>query len=304
MKYLIIGTGGTGGAVGGFLAAAGYDVTFIARGAHLAAMKEKGLVVKSGIKGEFCVANPKACTAEDYCDIPDVVFVCVKGYSLDDAVALLSRCANEKTIIIPILNIFGTGEVLQRRLPNLHVLDGCIYITSYVSGPGEITQGGKLFTVVFGERDGHISPELEQIAKEMENSQIRPDLTHDIRRKCFQKYALISAMATAGAYYDATTGVVSSTPEMRETFINLSREIDALANAMGIPFEEDIVAKNLRLLDTAAPDTTASLQKDLQKGKSSEIDGLIFEPVRLGQRYQVETPTFLIAAKKFGYNGY
>lgn len=301
MKYLIIGTGGTGGAVGGFLAAGGYDVTFIARGAHLAAMKERGLVIKSGIKGEFCVENPKACTAEDYHDTPDVVFVCVKGYSLDDAETLLSRCADEKTIIIPILNIFGTGAELQRRLPKLHILDGCIYITSYVSAPGEITQGGKRFTVVFGERDGHRTPVLEQIKQELENSQIGADLTDDIRRKCFQKYALISAMATAGAYYDAPTGVIVSTPEMRETFMNLSREIDAIATAMGIPFEEDIVAKNLRMLETAPPDTTASMQKDLKKGNKSEIDGLVFEPVRLGKRYNVETPTFLSAAKKFGF---
>ncbi|HWP50995.1 MAG TPA: 2-dehydropantoate 2-reductase [Clostridia bacterium] len=303
MKYLIVGTGGTGGAVGGFLAAAGYDVTFIARGAHLAAMQGKGLVVKSGVRGEFCIENPKACTAEDYQDTPDVAFVCVKGYSLEDAETLLNRCADEKTIIIPILNIFGTGEELQRRLPRLHVLDGCIYITSHVSGPGEITQGGKLFSVVFGERDGHISPELEQIAKELENSGIRPDLTGDIRRKCFQKYALISAMATVGAYYDAPTGVISSTPEMRAMFISLSKEIGALANAMGIPFEDNIVTKNLHLLDTAAPHTTASLQKDLKKGKNSEIDGLIFEPVRLGRRYHVITPAFLTAAKKFGFEG-
>ncbi len=303
MKYLIIGTGGTGGAVGGFLAAAGYDVTFIARGAHLASMQEKGLVIKSGIKGEFCIENPKACTAEDYHDTPDVAFVCVKGYSIDDAAALLGRCADEKTVVIPILNIFGTGSELQRRLPKLHVLDGCIYITSYVSAPGEITQGGKRFTVVFGERDGTITPVLEQIKQELENSQIGVDLTDDIRRKCFQKYALISAMATAGAYYDAPTGVVSSTPQMRETFVGLSREIDALATAMGIPFEEDIAAKNLRMLDTAPPDTTASMQKDLKKGKNSEIDGLVFEPVRLGKRYNVETPTFLKAAKKFGFEG-
>ena len=303
MRYLIIGTGGTGGAVGGFLAAAGYDVTFIARGAHLAAMKEKGLVVKSGIKGEFRIAQPRACTAEEYHGTPDVAFVCVKGYSLDDAETLLRRCAGDKTIIIPILNIFGTGEELQRRLPKPHVLDGRIYITSYMSGPGEITQGGKLFTVVFGERDGHVGSELEKIAKELENSGIRPDLTGDIRRKCFQKYAFISAMATVGAYYDAPTGVVSSAPDMREMFISLSKEIDALADAMNIPFEEDIVAKNLRLLDTAAPDTTASLQKDLKNGKNSEIDGLIFEPVRLGKRYHVETPAFLMAAQKFGFKG-
>lgn len=303
MKYLIIGTGGTGGAVGGFLAAAGFDVTFIARGAHLAAMRQKGLVVKSGIKGEFCIQNPKACTAEDYHDTPDVAFVCVKGYSLDDAAALLSRCADEKTVIIPILNIFGTGESLQRRLPGHRVLDGCIYITSYVSAPGEIAQGGQRFKIVFGERDGHIDATLEQIAQELAASGIRVDLTSDIRRKCFEKYALISAMATSGAYFDTSIDIVYATPEMREMFIGLSQEIDALAKAMDIPFEVDIVAKNLRMIEASPPGTTASLQKDLKKGGNSEIDGLIFEPVRLGKRYQVETPNFLKAAQKFGFQG-
>ena len=110
-------------------------------------------------------------------------------------------------------------------------------------------------------------------------------------------------MATAGAYFNAPTGVISSTPEMREMFANLSKEIDALARAMGIPFEVDIVAKNLHQMETAPPDTTASLQKDLKKGGNSEIDGLIFEPVRLGRRYHVKTPTFLMAAQKFGFQG-
>ena len=301
MKILIVGTGGTGGAVGGFLASVGNDVTFIARGAHLAVMKEKGLTVNSGIKGEFVIQNPKACTAEDYAETPDVAFVCVKGYSLDDAVTLLERCSDEKTIIIPILNIFGTGEVLRNRLPGRHVLDGCIYISSYVSAPGEITQSGKRFSLVFGEPDGKITPELKQVAQALESSGIVPVLTDDIRRKCFEKYALISAMATAGVYYDAPMGVIANTPHMRETYINLSKEIDALATVMGIPFEEDIVQRNLGLIDTSPPETTASLQKDIKKGGNSEIDGLVFEPVRLGRRYNVETPTFLAAAQKFGF---
>jgi len=303
MKYLIIGTGGIGGAVAGFLASAGKDVTVIARGAHLAAFKEKGLCLKSGIKGEICIKDIKACTADDYNDTPDVAFVCVKGYSINDAAELLSRCANENTTVIPLLNIFGTGSVLQEKLPGVHVLDGCIYITSYISAPGEITQGGKLFKIVFGDRDGVITEKLEAISKDLVDSGIRSDLTSDVKRKCFQKYALISAMAAAGAYYDATFGTISTTPEMREMYIGLSKEIDALATAMGIPFEEDIVSKNLHLLDTAAPDTTASMQKDLKKGSDkSEIDGLVFEPVRLGKRYGVATPCFEKIAEKFGFN--
>ena len=145
MKYCIIGSGGIGGAVGAFLAASGQDVTFIARGAHLEAMLGQGLTVHSGIKGDFVVEHPKAVTAGEYRETPDVAFVCVKGYSLDDAAELLARCAGPETVVIPLLNIFGTGSELQRRLPSAHVLDGCIYITSYINAPGEISQGGKLF---------------------------------------------------------------------------------------------------------------------------------------------------------------
>lgn len=303
MKYLIIGTGGIGGALGGFLAHEGYDVTLIARGEHLSAIKNCGLTVKSGIKGEFCVKNAKACTADDYNDTPDVIFVCVKGYSLDDAEKLIAKCADENTVVIPLLNIFGTGSELQRRLPKMHILDGCIYITSYISAYGEITQGGKLFKIVFGERDGSKSEKLEKIAEELISCGIKAELTDDIRRLCFKKYALISAMATVGAYFDATMGEVCSDSAKKEMFIGLSREIEALAEAMGIPFEEDIVGKNLHMIETAAPDTTASMQKDLKKGAKSEIDGLMFEPVRLGKRYNVATPNFAVAAEKFGFKG-
>lgn len=301
MKYLIIGTGGIGGALGGFLAHEGYDVTLIARGAHLDSIKNNGLTVKSGIKGEFCVKNAKACTSEEYNDTPDVIFVCVKGYSLDDAEKLIAKCANGNTIVIPLLNIFGTGSELQRRLPKIHILDGCIYITSYISAPGEITQGGKLFKIVFGERDGSKSEKLEKIAEELSRCGIKAELTDDIRRLCFKKYALISSMAAVGAYYDAAMGEICADSAKKETFIGLSREIEALAEAMEIPFEEDIVGKNLHMIETAAPDTTASMQKDLKKGGKSEIDGLVFEPVRLGRRYNVPTPNFAMIAKKFGF---
>ncbi|MBP1577904.1 MAG: 2-dehydropantoate 2-reductase [Oscillospiraceae bacterium] len=300
MKYLIIGTGGIGGALGGFLANEGYDVTLIARGAHLAAIKENGLKLKSGIKGEITV-KAKACTAEEYNETPDVIFVCVKGYSLDDAESLIAKCAGENTVVIPLLNIFGTGSELQRRLPDAHVLDGCIYITSYISAPGEITQGGKLFKIVFGERDGSKSEQLEKIAEELVSCGIRAELTDDIRRLCFKKYALISSMAAVGCYYDANMGEVCADPSKKEFFIGLSKEIDALASAMGIPFEDDIVAKNLHMIETAAPETTASVQKDLAKGGKSELEGLVYEPVRLGKQQNVATPNFAKVAEKFGF---
>ena len=96
-------------------------------------------------------------------------------------------------------------------------------------------------------------------------------------------------------------GEVCADPSKKEFFIGLSKEIDALASAMGIPFEDDIVAKNLHMIETAAPETTASVQKDLAKGGKSELEGLVYEPVRLGKQHNVATPNFAKVAEKFGF---
>lgn len=153
MKYLIVGTGGTGGAIGGFLAASGKDVSFIARGSHLQAIRENGLVVESELRGRLHIENAQAFDMESYEGNPDVVFVCVKGYSMEDVYPFLRRVAREDTIIIPILNVYGTGGKMAVRMPRLTVADGCVYIVSYQSAPGEITQKGPLFRVVYGNRD-------------------------------------------------------------------------------------------------------------------------------------------------------
>ena len=126
MKYVVIGVGGTGGGIGGFLSRAGKDVTLIARGAHLEKMQKEGLHFET-VDGNFTVPV-KACTMEAYQDVPDVIFVCVKGYSLEDTVPFIQRISDSHTVVIPILNIYGTGRKLQEKLPDIHVTDGCIYI--------------------------------------------------------------------------------------------------------------------------------------------------------------------------------
>ena len=143
-KFLIIGTGGVGGSIAGFLALAGKDVTCIARGKHLEAIREKGLHLKSDLKGEHYLPV-KACTAEEYNEQADVIFVCVKGYSINSIQDVLERASHQDTLVIPILNVYGTGPRIGRLVPRVTVLDGCIYIVGFVSGTGEITQMGKIF---------------------------------------------------------------------------------------------------------------------------------------------------------------
>ena len=142
MKYLIAGTGGVGGSIAGFLSLAGKDVTCIARGAHLQAIQKDGLKLKSDLKGEHTLVIPTM-NAEEFNGKADVIFVCVKGYSVDSITELIKRASHEKTVVIPILNVYGTGPRIQRLVPGVTVLDGCIYIVGFVSGTGEITQMGE-----------------------------------------------------------------------------------------------------------------------------------------------------------------
>ena len=301
MKTLIIGTGGVGGALGAFLAKAGNDVTFIARGEHLNAMRTNGLRVKSGLLGDFVIEQPKACTMEEYEDTPDVIFVCVKGYSSNAAAALIRRVATRDTVVIPLLNVVSTGEELRRQMPDLHITDGCIYIFAKIIAPGEIEQSINVFKVVFGEPDGSVPETLNKVAQMLRDSGIHVDISDDIRRDCFQKLAIVSPLAATGSYYNATAEKIRTTKEMLDDFVALTQEIIDLSNAMGIRFNADMIEKGLKNITNAAPEATASMHRDILKGGDSEIDGLVFEIVRLGKQYGVETPVYAKIARHFGY---
>lgn len=308
LKYLIAGTGGVGGSIAAFLALAGKDVTCIARGEHLAAIRENGLQLHSDLKGEYALRVP-AYTAEEYTTLvstfadykADVIFVCVKGYSVDSITELIKSAAHEHTVVIPILNVYGTGPRIQRLVPGVTVLDGCIYIVGFVSGRGEITQMGKIFRLVYGaHRSTIVSREtLEAVQRDLQESGIKADISDDIDRDTFVKWSFISAMAVTGAYYDVPMGEVQKPGEVRNTFIGLSQESAALGRKLGIAFKEDIVEYNLKVIDKLAPESTASMQKDMAKGHQSEVQGLLFDMITAAEEQGIEVPTYRMVAEKF-----
>lgn len=300
MKYLIAGTGGVGGSIAGFLSLAGKEVTCIARGAHLEAIQSNGLHLKSDLKGEhFLPVN--ACTAEEYNGKADVIFVCVKGYSVDSITDLIKRAAHKDTIVIPILNVYGTGPRIQQFVPGVTVLDGCIYIVGFVSGAGEITQMGTIFRLVFGAHKGTVVAPglLEAVQKDLQESGIKAEISDDINRDTFIKWSFISAMAVTGAYHDVPMGEVQHQGKVRDTFIGLSTESAALGKKLGINFPEDIVTYNLKVIDKLAPESTASMQKDIEKGHESEIQGLLFDMITAAEAQGIDVPTYREVARKF-----
>lgn len=300
MKYLVVGTGGVGGSIAGFLALAGKDVTCIARGKHLDAIRQKGLHLKSDLKGEHFLPV-KAYTAEEFEGKADVIFVCVKGYSIDSIKEVLECASTPETLVIPILNVYGTGPRIGRLVPSVHVLDGCIYIVGFVSGEGEITQMGSIFRLVFGARpeQGISCEQLNQIAEELRACGIKVDVSDDINRDTFIKWAFISAMACTGAYHNVPMGEVQHEGEVRDTFIGLSQESAEIGRKLGVIFPEDPVTYNLKVIDKLDPHSTASMQKDIARGHESEIQGLLFDMIDLGERLGIDLPTYHKVALKF-----
>lgn len=305
MKYAIIGAGGTGGILGFYMSKAGKDITLIARGRHLEAMREKGLAVEKMWDQTTECIPVKATDMEHYNEQPDVILVCVKGYSLEDTIPFIQRVAKPSTIVIPVLNIYGTGAKMQEQLPGLLVTDGCIYVSANIKEPGVLIQHGKILRVVYGVREVHsedVMDCLKEIKRDFDDSGIDGVLSENIRRDALEKFSYVSPIGAAGLYFHATAADFQKEGEARETFKTMIREIATLAEAMGVPFERDMVEVNLKILSTLAPEATTSMQRDVMEGKSSEIDGLVYEVVRMGEKYHVPVPMYRKVAEKLREN--
>lgn len=316
MKYIIIGAGGTGGILGFYMTKAGKDVTLIARNAHLEAMQKQGLSVEKMWTNETETIPVGAESMESYeakGEKADVILVCVKKYSLDSCIPFIQNISHKNTIVVPVLNVYGTGAYLQEKLPKVLVTDGCIYVSANIKQAGVLLQHGEILRVFFGVRekedlkklngqsDGEYKAErlLKKIAQDFKDSGIDGILSDNIKRDALTKFSYVSPIGTAGLYLHAVAGDFQREGEARELFKTLIREIVTLANAMGITFEEDLVERNLKILSNLPEEATTSMQRDVIEGKQSEIDGLVYEVVRMAKKYGVEVPAYERAAEKF-----
>lgn len=302
MRYVIVGAGGVGGCVGGYLALAGHDVTLIARGEHLKEIKSKGLTVNSAEKGSFNV-KVDACTMEEFTGTADVIFVCVKYYSIKEAIDFVKRAADSHTAVIPLLNVFGTGERMQSELPNVTVTDGCIYIYSYIEKPGVIAKPSEIFKIYFGLRQGqssNITDRLITVENDLKQAGIEAYLCDNIKKETFRKFTYVSPIGAAGLLCNAVAADFLKEGEARDTVVAMMGELLSLGRAMGIEYEEDMVQVNLKILAGLEPDAKTSMQRDIEAGRQSEADGLICRVAEAGKKYGVDMPLYDKAAKIYG----
>ncbi len=305
MNYLVIGAGGTGGIIAAALYKAGYAVSLIARGEHLQKIKEKGLRIRHMWDEETEQYPILAYSENEYNETADVIFVCVKGYSICELIPFLDRVSREDSLIIPILNVFTTGETLRELLPGKYVADGCIYVSANIEEPGILIQHSDVLRIVYGTADGQEKREiLENVQAELQAAKIKAMNSSHIRRDAMKKFCYVSPVGAAGLYYHASAGDFQKPGEKRDLYIGLMEEVRILSDKMGCPFREDVINKNLNILDHQPPEATTSLQRDVYAGKASEIKELIYDIPELGARFGADLPLYRKVSESLKQKGY
>jgi 2-dehydropantoate 2-reductase len=289
MKILIMGTGGVGGYYGGLLAQAGNDVTFIARGAHLYAIRHEGLKVHS-VHGDFAISPANATDNPGNVEPVDLVLFSVKAYGTDDAAQAIRPVVGLQTTVLSLQNGIDAAERIGKVVGAEHLIGGATWLSSAVEAPGVIRQVSQFRRVVLGELDGTRSDRIQSVFEVLKNTGITVEISENILKVLWTKFVFISSASSFGSLTRLPMGEFRSIPETRAMITGLMREVEALARKQGIALDEDVVQKSLEFMDNAAPHIKASMQLDVESGHPTELESMVGVIGRKGRELSVPTP--------------
>jgi 2-dehydropantoate 2-reductase len=289
MRVTVMGSGGTGGYFGGLLARAGEDVTFVARGAHLAAIRSQGLTVRSRLVGDFTV---KADATDDPAEAgpADLVLFCVKAYDTDSAAERLRPAVGPHTVVLPVQNGIDSAERIGRVVGLDHVIAGLAGVSSVVQAPGVIEHRAGPDLIQLGEIEGPASARAERVADTLRRAGIKAQTRADMRVALWEKFVLICGLSGLTALTRLPLGAVLACSETRALLRQTMEETEAVGRAVGAAVTDGHVERMLQYFQSAAPAVRGSLYYDLAAGRRLEIETLNGTVVRLGQARGVPTP--------------
>lgn len=290
MRVAVIGAGGVGGYFGLRLAQAGEEVHFIARGRHLAAMREHGLKLMSPA-GDALLKPVKATDNPAEVGPVDVVLFTVKLYDTESAAKLLPLLLKPDTVVISLQNGIDAESRIGRVIPARHVAGGVAQISATIEAPGVVRHHGLMARIIFGEMDGRVSSRLEALLEACRKAKVEAQLSNDIQKALWQKFIMLVPLALVTGLARRPLGEIVSDPEAAALIDDAVREVAAVGKACGIALTEDDVERTIATLRTKfPPETKASLLFDLERGNRIEIEGLCGVVVRLGREKAVPTP--------------
>jgi len=289
MRIAIFGAGSVGGYFGGRLSQAGEDVVFIARGAHLNAMRTHGLRVES-INGDFVLKRVQATDDPSKIGKVDMVLIGVKAWQVPEAAEAIQPMIGPETFVLPLQNGLEAPDQLSQVIGAQHVLGGLCGLFCYVAKPGHIVHAGTDPFVKFGEQDNHRSQRLELLLDTFARAGVKAEIPPNIQVAMWMKFLLITVWSGMGAVTRAPVGIWRSLPDTREIAEKSLQEIIAVAAARDIPLPEEALQMTMRMYDGLVPQSTASLQRDIMAGRPSELEAQIGAVVRFGKEAEVATP--------------
>ncbi|QKV73594.1 2-dehydropantoate 2-reductase [Amycolatopsis sp. Hca4] len=288
LKIAVIGAGGVGGYFGGRLAAAGHDVGFVARGTHLAALKQDGLTVTS-VAGDFTIAPVQATDDPGEIGEVDFVLLAVKTWQLEAAITAAKPLIGPETAVVTTQNgVDAPGQVAEVVGRNA-VLPGAVEVIAFLDGPGRVRQlgGGKL---TFAEWDNAPSDRVARLRAALQEAGLTAVVATDVWAALWEKFLALASLGAIGTVTDAPYGVLRARAGTRRLIADSMAEIAQVARAKGIRLADDVVAAEIAFLDQLPPDGTTSLQRDIRAGRPSELEAWAGTVVRLGRETGTPTP--------------
>ncbi|MEU3367829.1 2-dehydropantoate 2-reductase [Streptomyces pseudogriseolus] len=273
MRIAIVGAGGVGGYFGARLAAADHEVTFVARGRHLEAVRRSGLLVRSPL-GD--VRTSPGAVVESVADVDgaDLVVVAVKLWDTEDVARQLAASKLAGTPVLSLQNGVHKDTVLARHLPAASLLGGACFISAFIEEPGVVRHNGTLQRMVFGARRLEQEPVARQLLQACAEAGIDADVSEDVDRVIWEKYVFLVGHSATTTAVRRPIGVVRSDARTRTLLRDVMAEVVAVARASGIALPEDFADRQLAFCDTLPADMTSSMHNDLEHGHRLELPWL------------------------------
>jgi 2-dehydropantoate 2-reductase len=292
LRVLVMGAGAVGGYYGAALAGRGHAVTFVARGPHLAAMRERGLTVRSG--GRATVLHPVDAVAApaEAVGAFELVLFTVKGYDTEAAARALRPAVSAHTAVLTLQNGVDSGDRLGALLGAERILVGTTLIAATVAEPGVIEQANPLRRIELGEPSGRLTPRVESIAATLRDAGVEVRVTTDVRRAVWEKFIRLAPGATLTSACQASIGAVRDRPEGAALYRDLVSETVAVGRALGVALPDDAVEAALAQIQALPADMRTSMQLDFERRRRVELEDLTGSVVRLGRRLRVPTPAY------------
>jgi 2-dehydropantoate 2-reductase len=289
MRIAVMGSGGLGGFFGARLAKGGADVAFIARGAHLAALRTNGLAIESTHESFHL---PSVTATDDPASVGPVDFVlfAVKLWDTENAARALAPILGPNTAAISFQNGVQKDDMLRPIVGEKALMGGIAQVSAVIARPGVIAQTGSIQRLVFGEYDGSRSPRAEAFLAACRDGGIDAEISPNIRREIWQKYVFLVGISAATTAMRAPLGPIRDHPLTRAFLRDVMAEVAAVGRAYGVGLPDDYAEDRLALIDTLHPEMMASMAHDLVKGNRLELPWLSGGVVDLGDKASVPTP--------------